>query len=109
MATIYLSSTYSDLIDHRTAVYRALRKLRHDVVSMEDYGASDARPLDKCLADVAACDIYVGLFAWRYGYIPPGKTQAITELEFREAVRSGKSCLVFLLAEDAPWPRTLMD
>jgi len=76
---------------------------------MEDYGATSQTPLDKTLADVASCDLYVGAFAWRYGYIPPGKNKAITELEFREAVRTKKPRLIFLLNDDAPWPRTLMD
>lgn len=109
MASIYLSSTYADLKDHREEVYHTLRQMRHDVISMEDYGATDQRPLDKCLDDVRSCDIYVGLFAWRYGYLPPNQGKAITELEFREAVRSGKTCLIFLLSEEAPWPRTRMD
>ncbi len=109
MARIYLSSTYSDLKDCRVLAYQALRKLGHDVVSMEDYGASDRRPLDKCLADVAACDIYVGVFAWRYGYVPPNETKAITELEYREARRLKKPCLIFLLDENAPWPKTQID
>ena len=74
---------------------------------MEDYVATDQRPLTKCLADVSACDVYVGIFAQRYGYIPPKnnpKKQSITEREFRKAVRKGKHCLVFLLHEDARWP-----
>ncbi len=109
MAKIYLSSTYADLVDERQAVYRTLRKLRHDVMAMEDYVATDERPLDKCLADVGDSDLYVGVFAWRYGYVPPDQTQSITELEFREAERLGKPCLLFLLADDAPWPRNRMD
>jgi hypothetical protein len=104
MARIYISSTFSDLAEARGAVYRALRKLRHDVIAMEDYIATDQRPVDKCLSDVASCDVYVGLFAWRYGYIPPQQEQSITELEFREAVRKGIPCLLFLLHDDAPWP-----
>jgi hypothetical protein len=36
---IHLSSTFSDLEQHRERVYRALRNLRHDVVAMEDYVA----------------------------------------------------------------------
>ena len=109
MARIYISSTYSDLIEAREAVFHALRKMRHDVMAMEDYEAIAQRPLDKCLADVANCDIYLGIFAWRYGYIPPNQKQSITELEFREAVRTGKPCLLFLLDEAAPWPKNLMD
>src|SRR5262245_1442922 len=104
MARIYISSTFSDLAEARQTVYRALRKLRHDVIAMEDYIATDLRPVDKCLSDVASCDVYVGLFAWRYGYIPPQQEQSITELEFREAVRQGIPCLLFLLHDDVSWP-----
>lgn len=104
MAKIYISSTYSDLIAHRQQVYNVLRKMRYDVIAMEDYVATDERPLDKCLADVASCDIYVGILAWRYGYVPPGQERSITELEYQQAGESGLERLIFLLDEDAPWP-----
>ena len=61
MSRIYVSSTFSDLQDQREAVYRALRRLGHDVVAMEDYVASDQRPLDRCLDDVASSDVYIGI------------------------------------------------
>ena len=109
MSKIYLSSTFEDLKLHREAVYRALRQLRHDVVSMEDYVASSERPLERCLADVAACDAYVGVFAWRRGYVPPGHERGITELELEEAERHDTPRLIFLLADDAPWPENLRD
>ena len=41
------------------------------VVGMEDYPATDERPLDLSLKGVAKADLYVGIFAWRYGFIPP--------------------------------------
>ena len=109
MAKIYISSTFSDLKDFREEAYRALRKLQHDVIAMEDYTAADERPLDKCLADVAACDLYIGIFAWRYGFIPSGQKKSITELEFRAAQDEKKPCLMFLLDDNAPWSRALMD
>jgi hypothetical protein len=112
MAKIYISSTYGDLKEFREEAYRALRQMRHDVIAMEDYAASDQRPLDVCLADVAASDIYVGIFAWRYGFIPPKDNpdrRSITELEFRQAAAAGKTCLIFLLHEDVPWPPSLME
>jgi Domain of unknown function (DUF4062) len=85
VAKIYLSSTYNDLKACREAVYHALRQMRHDVIAMEDYVATDQRPTEKCLADVAASDLYIGIYAWRYGYIPPKKKpdhKSITELEY---------------------------
>ena len=52
MARIYISSTYGDLKEHREKAYRVLRQLGHDAVAMEDYVATDQRPLGRCLADV---------------------------------------------------------
>jgi tetratricopeptide (TPR) repeat protein len=113
MARIYVSSTYGDLKDHREHVYRTLRQLGHDVIAMEDYVAADQRPLERCLADVAASDLYVGVFAHRYGFIPQEEGnpegRSITELEYRHAQAEGKPCVVFLLDEAAPWPPTWSD
>ncbi|HAC64855.1 MAG TPA: hypothetical protein DCF68_15320, partial [Cyanothece sp. UBA12306] len=67
MAKVYISSTYGDLKDYREAVYRTISRMGHDGIAMEDYVATGKYPpLEKCMADVAACDWYVGLFAWRY-------------------------------------------
>jgi hypothetical protein len=107
VARIYISSTYSDLRDHRERVYRALRQIGHDAIAMEDYVATDQRPADKCLRDVSSCDLYIGIFAWRYGYVPPQdnpEARSITELEFRKARSSAIPCLLFLLDEAAEWP-----
>jgi hypothetical protein len=107
MTTVYISSTYKDLVKHREAVAHILRSMRKIVLSMEDYTASDERPLNKCLADVAQCDIYIGIFAHRYGFIPQHDNPeglSITELEFQQARKCNKPCLIFLLDEMVPWP-----
>jgi tetratricopeptide (TPR) repeat protein len=112
MARIYISSTFQDLKDYRGAVYHALRQMQHDVISMEDYTAGDQRPLDKCLADVGSCHIYVGIFAWRYGYVPSTgnpRGKSITELEYHKAAEVKIPRLVFLLDPSVPWPRSMMD
>jgi formylglycine-generating enzyme required for sulfatase activity len=109
MTTIYLSSTYEDLKEYRSVVFEALRKASYEVKAMEDYVATDKRPIEECLADVAGADIYVGLFAFRYGYVPPAahgnpNKLSITELEFRQAERLKKPCLTFVVNESTPWP-----
>jgi hypothetical protein len=112
VARIFVSSTYRDLREHREAVYRALRKRGHDVVAIQDYVATDQRSLERCLADVAASDIYLGIVAWQYGYVPEQDNPdglSITELEYREARRRGIPCLVFLLDEDVPWQPSMID
>ena len=113
MAKIYISSTFQDLKECRDEVYRSLRQLQHDVVGMEDYVAEGSRPLAKCLQDVESCELYVGLFAFRYGYVPdepmnPHKW-SITECEYRHAQQLGKECLIFLLDPEADWPPSKTD
>jgi len=104
MAKIYISSTYTDLKKEREAAAKAIQRLEHQAIAMENYVASDRRPVDKCLADVKRCDAYIGIFAWRYGFIPHGYDKSITHLEYEAAKQAGIPCLIFLLEENAPWP-----
>ena len=109
MAKIYISSTFEDLKVYRKAVYDVLNQLGHKVIAMEDYVASDKRPLQQCLTDVASCDIYIVLLAWRYGYIPPNHEKSITELEYQQATKSNMERLIFILDETAAWPPNFID
>ncbi|TDH23512.1 DUF4062 domain-containing protein [Segetibacter sp. 3557_3] len=112
MLKIYVSSTFIDLEDYRRMVNIVLRRLGHEDIAMEYYVAEDVRPLDKCLLDVSNANLYIGIFAWRYGWIPDAGNSdglSITELEYRQAVASKKPCLIFMLSEKAPWPRMYID
>lgn len=109
---IYVSSTYTDLVEHRAAVIDTLTRRGFDVGCMEKYPAFEERPADKCLADVAACDCYVLVLAWRYGFEPPRDNpegRSITHLEYEEAIRCKRRCLVFLLDENAAWKKPHID
>jgi hypothetical protein len=110
---IYISSTFRDLHAHRAAVDRNLRSMGHDVIGMEQYVAEGSRPLQRCLADVEAADVYVLMLGWRYGYQPtecnPSRL-SITELEFQHAKSlETKPILAFLLDPETPWPPSAMD
>jgi hypothetical protein len=90
MAHVYVSSTFKDLEECREKVRIVLKRMGHEDIAMEYYVAEDKRPLEKCLEDVASCDLYIGIFAWRYGYVPEGYDKSITELEYRKAVETKK-------------------
>lgn len=109
MAHVFVSSTYMDLKECREKVRLVLKQMGHEDIAMEYYLADTKKPLDKCLEDVASCDLYLGIFAWRYGYIPDGYDKSITELEYRKAVDTGKDCLIFLQNESANWPPKFVD
>ncbi|GJL51058.1 MAG: hypothetical protein NPIRA01_22850 [Nitrospirales bacterium] len=76
--------------------------------------AADRRPVEQCLQDVQQADIYVGIFGFRYGYVPPEdhgnpKQLSITELEFQHAKNHGKTCLTFVAKGDAGIPLNFVD
>jgi hypothetical protein len=53
-----------------------------------------------------------GVFAWRYGWIPTRHNRrriSITEMEYREAFRARKWCLIFLLEPNVRWTPDLID
>lgn len=111
---VYISSTYQDLVEHRAAVDRTLRRMGHDVIGMEQYIAEGSKPVDRCKSDVRAADAYVIIVAWRFGYVPgfaatPPDSRSITEIELNEAQASGKPVLAFLLDPEAPWPPNRVD
>lgn len=113
---IYLSSTFEDLKAFRAAVLAKLEQAGLDVAQMEGYTATDERPVDMCLRDVAESNIYVGLFAWRYGYEPPAEHgnplgRSITDLEYRQAEERNLRKLLFFAHPDtqAGWPDRFVD
>jgi formylglycine-generating enzyme required for sulfatase activity len=111
--TVYVSSTYVDLKEHRAALKIALERAGYDVECMEKYPSFDERPLTYCLADVAAADVYVLLMAHRYGYRPPEgnpEGRSITQLEYEEAGRKeGKPRLIFMVERRHPWDPEFID
>ena len=113
---VYLSSTTQDLKDHRDSVSLALASSGLSVARMEDHVASDQRPLDMCLKDVAQCDVFVGIYAWRYGYEPPAAHGnpdgcSITHLAYQQAELSGLRKLLFFAHPDTRphWPEAFRD
>jgi len=126
---IFVSSSFEDLKEHRAAAIRVLRQLGHEVLAMEDIIAASTAPLSKVIDMVDRSDAYVGIFAWRYGYIPgrPGTPSepalvppvavagadygdtSITHYEYLRAVERKLPIMAFLLDEHCPWAPHLID
>jgi tetratricopeptide (TPR) repeat protein len=102
--TAYLSSTNEDLRAHREAVREWAAKAEWTLKAQEDYAAAPITPLKKCLDDIDASEVYIGLFGWRYGSVPasgdPGDDErSFTEREFLYAQSKGKKILCFLVGD----------
>ncbi|MDT4954549.1 MAG: hypothetical protein QOJ02_2687 [Acidobacteriota bacterium] len=98
-----ISSTARDLPEHREKVMHAcmrLGMLHPDM--MEFLTASDANALEVSLKMVDEADIYLGVFAFRYGYVPDGQTISITEAEYNRAIERNIPRLIFLMSDEHP-------
>lgn len=110
MGHVYLSSTWEDLKDFRRAAADAVRKIGHVPIGMEDYAADDRRPVRRCLDDIERCNAYVGIFAWRRGFLPEeGGGRSITEMEYEHAGTVGIPRLIFLSPDRDAWDARLVD
>ncbi|MBZ0320618.1 MAG: tetratricopeptide repeat protein [Anaerolineae bacterium] len=97
---VMISSTARDLPDHRREAESACQKLGMFPVIMEDLGAKNEDAIQASLKMVEDAEIYVGIFAYRYGYIPDGHAISITEMEYNHAVKLGIPRLIFMVADD---------
>jgi hypothetical protein len=113
MARVYISSTFEDLKEARERVGKQLQDFGHQPRGMETSPAEDLRPLAAVRQDVESCDVYVGIFAFRYGYQPTDAEnvdrKSITELELEHARSLGMPVLVFVLKEGSSWPTNMLD
>src|ERR1051326_6001446 len=84
--TAMISSTALDLPRHRELVHKACLDAGVFPIGMEQLPARDATGIDASLGMVDEADIYIGVYAFRYGWMPEGQDVSITEMEFDRAV-----------------------
>ena len=96
---IMISSTARDLPDHREIAMNACLTREMLPKMMEHLVASDTRAIRASLDLVDACDYYLGIIAYRYGYVPEGHERSITEMEYDRAVEKEKPRLMFLMSD----------
>lgn len=95
--TVFISSTSQDLEEHRRQVRDACLELGLFPLMMEYLAASTAGAVEASLGMVDQADIYVGIFAYRYGYVPDGYDRSITQMEYERAVERKLPCLIFIM------------
>jgi tetratricopeptide (TPR) repeat protein len=100
-----ISSTARDLPDHRKEVLEACQRQGFFAARMEDLPAYGATAKAASLKMVDEADIYIGVFAHRYGYIPDEDNPeriSITEMEYNRAVERKMPRLIFVMDPTHP-------
>ena len=97
--TVFISSTYEDLKQHRAKIWEVLQKYDVSIRGMEQFGARKEAPLETCMAEVEQSDIYIGIIAMRLGSIDRNTGKSFTQLEYEKAYELGKEMLIYLFDE----------
>lgn len=98
-SVVMISSTFTDLAEHRAAPVTCIETTGSNAVVME---RSSTRPIDPSMRMVRYSDAYIGLIRKRYGQTPecpernPRKLP-LTELAYEEANRLGRPILLFVM------------
>lgn len=100
--TVFISSTYRDLVRERFTIAEELAFKGYEVIKMEDIedpGAIDI--VDWSMQNAAACEIYLLLLSFRYGtralvFEGDESGYSITRLEAYSGMRFGKAVTYFL-------------
>jgi hypothetical protein len=105
-----LSSTFTDLKEHRRKAIEAIDKLGYVSKVMERSGArAGVDVIESSLNMVRDSAAYVGVISFKYGQTPidPERNPdqlSITELEFNEAMRLDRPIVLFIWATSI-WSR----
>ena len=100
---VFISSTYEDLKNYRQAAIEVVNRCKWVPLAMEFFTSMPHEPTKACEQEINECDVFVGIYAHRYGFIPDGQTKSITQLEYDLAKKLNKACLCFVVKEDYQW------
>lgn len=101
---IFISSTYTDLIEERKMIIDALLKMDFIPSGMEMFVASDIEQFKVITKVIDLCDYYLLIIGKRYGTINKETQLSYTEMEYNYALSKGIPVLVFVLDESVSLP-----
>lgn len=104
---VTVSSTFTDLKEHRAALINAIKGRGLTDVAMENDAAKPVDVIDSSLQMVRDGSAYIAVISRKYGETPKCPTRnpsnvSLTELEFNEALRLNRPILLFIMEEKHP-------
>ena len=102
---IMVSSTFTDLEEHRASLIKAIQQHKLHANVMENDSARLVDVIESSLKMVRDSAAYIGVISLKYGQIPecPKRNPnqlSITELEFNEAQRLERPILLYIMGDD---------
>lgn len=101
---VFISSTYSDLVEERRKVLDVLLMADCIPAGMEAFVATDIEQFEVIKKVIDLCDYYVLIIGKRYGSIHPETGISYTEMEYNYAISKDVPVLVFALDDSVDLP-----
>ncbi|MFZ3192936.1 MAG: DUF4062 domain-containing protein [Moraxellaceae bacterium] len=98
---VFVSSTFTDLIEERQSAVSAILKSGHIPAGMELFKAGDKSQLDIIKRWIDESDVYMLILGGRYGSIEPESALSYTELEYNYALAIGKPLFACVINKTA--------
>ena len=96
---IFISSTYSDLVEERQAAVEAILRSGHIPAGMELFSAGNESQLDVIKRWIEESDIYILILGGRYGSIESRSGLSYTEVEYQYALDLEKPYFALVMDE----------
>lgn len=109
---VFISSTYEDLKEHRSALIGACLEGGYIPVGMEMFSAGNDDQLTVIQRTIEQCDYYVVIIAHRYGStrtLPDGRQLSYTEIEYDYAVEKHVPVIALLADADVAVPASKIE
>ncbi|MGV3461025.1 MAG: DUF4062 domain-containing protein [Flavobacterium sp.] len=101
---VFVSSTYTDLLEERQEIMHALLELDCIPAGMELFPASNDDQWSLIKGVIDDCDYYIVIIGGRYGSIGPDGL-SYTEMEYRYAIEKNKPVIAFLHKDPEQIPK----
>ena len=89
---VFISSTYTDLVEERKKAVNILLMADCIPAGMEAFVAADLEQFEVIKKVIDLCDYYVLIIGKRYGSIDPVSGISYTEMEYDYAISKTSSC-----------------
>ena len=97
---VFISSTYTDLVEERKKILDVLFMADCIPAGMEAFVAADTEQFEVIKKVIDLCDYYVLIIGKRYGSIHPDTGKSYTEMEYDYAIEQDIPVLVFAIDDN---------
>ena len=98
--SVFVSSTFEDLIEERQMAINAVMNAGHFHVGMEIFNAGNGTPLETIKEYMENTDVFLLILGGVYGSVEEGSKKSFTQLEYEHAVNVLKKPIIPLVLQD---------